>query len=439
MQEVNQPRLHGQRSSVLGAVLLIVGYAFWNLFVVINAQAQESYDTYRYFGLVFDVQNPGFTTTALFMFIEDHQGIIYALTFASVIAWSLLSLTVIQRLRGSWVRWPLAVLTLVFSMTTPIWNYNTVLLTESLTVSTFILWLAAIVWLSNSSPERSNVQLAALLLTGGLVIFTRPQLLIVIVPVQIIVLLWISRRNHVAKMALISGLALAPFIGIGIYRILQLSAVQLYQFRYALNNLVDKGSSFRPYALENMPQCEAIPAALNGPAPWNEVQALEGTLMNACPETWIWFNSDSTSIQTWILNDPLAAVLDFFGSMTRVHLSVMSEGRAMPEWLSNVIVNPTEPWLWMLLYLFIGVGAALIAGVRPRVSLQSILAVVLAALSGVGYIFIMWASDGYDISRHIFPILPIFAVALMIYPSTIPERKESPPEQVQMETVKMPT
>lgn len=433
MQEVNQPRLHGQRSSVLGAVLLIVGYSFWNLFAVINSQAQESFDTYRYFGLVFDVQNPGFTTTALFMLIEDHQRIIYALTFVSVTAWSLLSLTVIQRLRGSWVRWPLAVLTLVFSMTTPIWNYNTVLLTESLTVSTFILWLAAIVWLSNSSPERSNGQLVALLLTGGLVIFTRPQLLIVIVPVQIILLIWISRRNHVAKMALISGLALAPFIGIGIYRILQLSAVQLYQFRYALNNLVDKGSSFRPYALENMPQCEVIPAALNGPAPWNEVQALEGTLMNACPETWIWFNSDSTSIQTWILKDPLAAVLDFFGSMTRVHLSVMSEGRAMPEWLSNVIVNPTEPWLWMLLYLFIGVGAALIARVRPRVSVQSILAVVLVALSGAGFVFIMWASDGYDISRHIFPILPIFAIALMIYPATIPERRKSPPEQLQIE------
>ena len=432
-------RSNDQRSSVVWTVLLIVGYALWNLLAVLNAQAQESFDTYRYFGLVFDVQNPGFTTTALFMLIDDHQKIIYVLTFISVIAWSLLILALVQRLRYSWIRWPLAILILFFSMTTPIWNYNTVLLTESLTVSTLILWFAAIVWLTNSSPHRSKLPLVALLFLGGFAIFTRPQLLVFIVPVQIILLIWISRRNKVSKMALITGLGLVPFVGIGLYRMFQLSAVQLYQFRYALNNLVDKGSSFRPYALENMPQCDAIPTALNGPAPWNEVQALEGTLMNSCPETWIWFNSADTSIQAWILSDPIAAFLDFIGSMTRVHLSVMSEGRAMPEWLSNVILNPTEPWLWMLIYLFIGVGAALIVGVRPRVTTQAILSIVLVILACAGFIFIMWASDGYDISRHIFPVLPLFAVAFLVFPSTIPDRKGNSPRVQPVEPEELST
>jgi hypothetical protein len=182
-------RSNDQRSSVVWTVLLIGGYALWNLLAVLNAQAQESYDTYRYFGLVFDVQNPGSTTTALFMLIDDHQRIIYVLTFVSVTAWSLLILALVQRLRNSWIRWPLAILILVFSMTTPIWNYNTVLLTESLTVSTLILWFAAIVWLANSSPHQSKLPLVALLLMGGLAIFTATTSTV-----------YLSRSNHFAHL-----------------------------------------------------------------------------------------------------------------------------------------------------------------------------------------------------------------------------------------------
>jgi hypothetical protein len=95
--------------------------------------------------------------------------------------------------------------------------------------------------------------MVGLLAAGGLAIFTRPQLLIIIVPVQFVLLTWIARRNKVAKLAGATGAGLLPFVVFGFYRIYELSTVQLYQFRYALNNLVDKGSSFRPYAFENMP------------------------------------------------------------------------------------------------------------------------------------------------------------------------------------------
>ena len=429
-----EPLAHKSRASAIATTFLIIGYGVWNFLAVFASEAQESYDTYRYFGLVFDVQNPGFTTSALFIIVNDHKTIIYVLTLISVIAWLSLSLALLQRLSGSWVRWPLVVLVLSFSMTIPIWNYNTVLLTESLTVSTFVLWLAAIVWLSSSNHENSKIPLVGLLLAGALAIFTRPQLLVVIVPVQVVLLIWIARRNKVSKAALLTGLGLFPVIALGIFRIYQLSSVGLYQFRYALNNLVDKGSSFRPYALENMPQCEVIPSALNGSAPWNEVQALEGTLINSCPETWVWFNSTDTSIQSWVLDDPIAAFLDFIGSMARVHLSVMSEGRAMPEWLSNAILSPTEPWLWTLIYLSIGIVAAFVVGVRPRFSVQAALTILLVGLASFGFIFIMWASDGYDISRHIYPVLPFCAIVLLIFPSCIPARKTRSPKAVPQES-----
>lgn len=407
---------------IVQTALLLALYAAWNVIAVLGSQSQESFDTYRYFGLIFDVQNPGFTTTALFVMVQDPQTIMFVLVLISVVVWSALALAILERLRGTWVRWPLAAMVLVFSMSTPIWSYNTVLLTESLTVSTFVLWLAAIVWTSDSRNGRSWWQLIALAISGGLAILTRPQLLIIIVPAHIVILLWIARRNREIKPALTSGFLLLPFVAVGLIRIYQLATVQLYQFRYALNNLVDKGSSFRPYALENMPPCEPIQTALNGPAPWNDIHALESTLVSQCPETWMWFNSGSIRFQEWFLANPSAAINDYLGSMSRVNLAVMSDGRAMPQWLSDTVLNPTQPWLWMFGYFVLGVFVAIFVKARLKVSIAGIAGVTMIVVAVATFLLVMWGSDGYDINRHIYPVLPLMGIAVLIFPSTIPER-----------------
>lgn len=406
--------------SALSIAVVVTVYALWNLSAVIASDAQESYDTYRYFGLIFDVQNPGITTTALFVAAGDHRLIVILLTLVSVVAWSLFAITIFYRLSYTWVRWPILFSALLFSMTAPIWSYNTVLLTESLTVSSVVLWFTALMWTTQVSKERFWRPLIGLMLSASCVILTRPQLLIVVIPTQFIFLIWVARRSSLRTPVLVSGLALVPVLVLGAYRLYQLSLVPLYQFRYALNNLVDKGSSFRPYALENMPQCQNIPAALNGPAPWNDVHALESTLMNSCPETWVWFNSDAVRAPSWLLADPMAAWLDFFGAMPRVTLALMSEGRAMPDCLSNLILNPSEPWLWMLIYAALGAIFAAIAGVRPKVTLLNIAGCAVIGIATFFYLIMMWASDGYDVNRHIYPVLPLMAVAFMAIPATMP-------------------
>ena len=402
------------------AIMLLVLYTIWNFAAVVSSEGQESYDTYRYFSSVFDVQNPGVTTTAFFLAVGDSRLIIILLTLFSTIAFSLLVIAILYRLRSTWIRWPMVLIILMFSMTTPIWNYNTVLLTESLTVTSLILWITSIVVLAASIPTKTWLPLASLTVAAALAVVTRPQLLIIIIPTQFVLLIWVARRDSLRLPAFLSGLALLPFVGFGIFRINQLSEVSLYQFRYALNNLVDKGSSFRPYALETMPPCESVPLALNGPAPWNDVQALEASMMNICPDTWIWFNSDATRVPEWFLSDPIAALLDFQGSMARVVLSVMSEGRAMPSWLSDLFLNPFQPWLWMSFYAIIGITFAIIAKVRPKVTAWSITGILTVGLAVVAFMFVMWSSDGYDISRHIYPILPVIAIAFLVFPAVIP-------------------
>jgi len=171
--------------------------------------------------------------------------------------------------------------------------------------------------------------------------------------------------------------------------------------------------------LENMPNCDAIPAALNGPAPWNDIHALESTLINVCPETWLWFNSEAVRVPNWLSANPYASFLDFVGAMPRVTLALMSEGRAMPEWLSNLLLNPTEPWLWMLLYAVLGATFAALARIRPRMTILGIVGSAIIAFSAFIYLISMWASDGYDINRHIYPVLPLIAIAFLVFPSVI--------------------
>jgi len=62
------------------AIMLLVLYTIWNFAAVVSSEGQESYDTYRYFGSVFDVQNPGVTTTAFFLAAGDSRLIIILLT-----------------------------------------------------------------------------------------------------------------------------------------------------------------------------------------------------------------------------------------------------------------------------------------------------------------------------------------------------------------------
>jgi hypothetical protein len=52
--------------------------------------------------------------------------------------------------------------------------------------------------------------------------------------------------------------------------------------------------------------------------------------------------------------------------------------------------------------------------------------VAVSLLAPPVFIFAAWASDGYDISRHIYPALPFVGLALLIFPSVIPSRYSAP-------------
>jgi len=199
-----------------------------------------------------------------------------------------------------------------------------------------------------------------------------------------------------------------------------LQQVDLFMYRYAINNLIGKNLSFRVYALERMPTCDAIPAALNGPAPWNEMQALGENLMNVCPETWIWFRGPEVAMQQWITAMPMETAYNFIAVMPGIVTPFYGQFFAMPDWISLVVMNRNYPWLWTIGYLAIGIGLAWAMRVRIRWTVGSVLGGILAAGSMLAYLVVVWAADGYDVERHVFPFLPLVAVAALVLPGTLP-------------------
>jgi hypothetical protein len=417
------------RRALFGATALITGYVVLGLALWGATPAAQTNDSYRYFGsgdfswpAIFEPLNGGIATSFLYAIAHNETSISLIQVLVSITAWSLLALAVLSRLRGRWTGWVIAGAVLLFSLQPAIWSSHFALASESLTFATAALWIASIVWLADA--HRGQV-LPLVGTTGAMALLalTRPQAMLAIVPIQLVILVWWSRREHSRLPGLATGLALLPFVAFAGVRVWQIMNHDRWPFRYALANLVDKTDSFRAYALDRMPACDLVPAALDGPAPWTDALALEGTLLNACPETYLWFQSDATSAVTWTLAIPQEALANFLQVMPNLSLVSWNDQTALPQWLFDVILPNGNPWPLFAVSLIAGIVLAMLSGRQVRITALGITGLTISVLSIVGVLFGIWASDGVDLGRHVYPIIPLISVAALVLPATIPSAR----------------
>ena len=265
----------------------------------------------------------------------------------------------------------------------------------------------------------------------GFLAFTRPQAMLAVLPIQLVILVWWSRREHSRLPGVATGLALLPIAAFAGVRVWQIMNHDRWPFRYALANLVDKTDAFRAYALDRMPACDLVPAALNGPAPWHDTPALENTMMNACPETYLWFHSDATSAVTWTLAIPKDAIANFLQVMPHLSLVSWNDQSALPPWLFDIILPGRNPWPLLVISLIAGFALAALGGRQVRVTAFSVIGLSISVLSIVGVLFGIWASDGVDLGRHVYPIIPLISVAALVLPATMPSARPPAPTPAQ--------
>ncbi len=418
----------------LGLIAMSGVYLVWNLIAALNSSMEFSWDSDRYFSTIFDPQNPGFVTTALFRLVENHTVIMFVLVAIYSVVWLILVWAIIRAFKGTFLGWMLSIFLLLLSLSTPLWSWNTVLLSESLTTSAVVLWIASLTWLVSSRVKTTGL-LVWTSVSALVVITSRPQLLIVIIPAQLLVLFlyrqWVSRGVLISNAAIVIAA-----IGVGLLRIYQFMASGSFQYLYVLHNFIDKNDSFRAYALETMPRCEPLEQALAGPAPWPDTLTLGGNLVPVCPETWLWFNSDAAQFPAWFFERPAETISNFFNVIPNLMFYPMSVGQALPSWLSNVLLNPQHLWLWTIAYVVVSIILVIAIHRSLPISVTGIVGGTLVAASIAVFVFIVWGADGYDLSRHMYPVVPFLGIAaLAIFPVAVQKYRAPEGEKLLVNTV----
>jgi hypothetical protein len=405
-----------------GTWILLLLYTAANIWAWTGTEPVLTWDSGRYTsGDIFLFLNPGIPSTALFSVVTDSSLATLIQVLIYVAAWISLTLAILRSLQGTWTRWPLAILALLVSLTSPLWAWNLVIGSEGLTVSAVVLWMSTMVWLAGG--DRAVTWVLSTTSASALLV-TRPQTVIFVVPIQIVASIWWARRNgyrlrDLRGALVISLVVLMAGVGWSVYRSALLANDDVYSFRYALHNLVEKTPSFRQYVLNEAPPCEAIPAALNGPQPWTDVIAFDNTLIGLCPETFIWFKSNAVSPQSWVLYDPVAATLNFRDVMWGIALPVGSETSILPMEVDDALLPVHNVWLATAVALAIGLILGLVGRVRYHVSLRVIAGLVVVIGSVTLYLFAVWAADGYDVIRHMVPITTLLPIAALVLPTAM--------------------
>ena len=401
--------------SILLAVYAIVNIATWW-----GTEAVTTWDSPRYTGGdVFLFLNPGIPPTILFSAFSDANSATFIQVVLYAAAWSSLAGALLASLRATWIKWPLTVLVLVMSLTAPLWSWNLVVGSEGLTVVALVAWMSTFVWMASSSKTSA---LMWSFIAASAMLITRPQTLIFVLPIQLVATIWWMRRES-RSLGTMRGVSVALAVlligssGWATYRIMLLANDDVYSFRYALHNLVEKTPSFREYVLNEAPPCEAIPVALNGPQPWADVIAFDQTLISLCPETFIWFKSDAVSPQSWILYNPAAAVINFRDVMWGIALPVGTEASGLPSTIDDALLPEHNLWLPTGVALLVGLGLGALGRVRYSLTPLGIAGVTVVVASIGTYLFAVWAADGYDVIRHMVPITPLLPVAALALPA----------------------
>lgn len=400
-------------------------YLFWNLAAWWISEPQAFGDTYRYLdGTILDIQNPGITPVLIYTTLENPKLITLAQILAYSLAWLMLAAVVTNRLRSSSVALLIGVGLLVLSMTTPLWSWNTFLSSESLSFTATTLWLATLIW-ARDRASTPGAAVTAVVTASAVLVITRPAMVAVVMPTLLIFGVWLWRREARPVAGVLTFIGFVPFAGYALVRLQLLAGDEVYRYRYAINNYVDKTSSFRAHADANMPACEPLVNAVNGPAPWDEVWILKEQLINICPESFLWLRSESTSLLKWSLATPGEAIGNFLEAMPRVLLQPYSAGRAMPDAVSSLLIPDWPAWLLVIIYTAIGIVLAVLAGAKLRITPLWLLGAATMAASCAAYLYAVWGADGIELNRHLLPLTAMLMVALVSLPCGLLKRPQA--------------
>ena len=154
---------------------------------------------------VWSPQQPGVLTALMFQLVGGGgSNVKVLLTTTSVVSWLGLSFVTFLNFKGSVTGFLLATSVLGYSLLPFISGWRFLALSEDVSISTTVMWVACMLVIPLCSTRRClGVALVVAAVAGLLAVATRPQMALVVLPTQITVLVLARRRAHLVPIGLV--------------------------------------------------------------------------------------------------------------------------------------------------------------------------------------------------------------------------------------------
>ncbi len=316
----------------------------------------------------------------------------------SILTWGLLALSVSASLRTLWLKPFAFALILAVSLVRHLAGWDFVMMSESLSVSFFVLFLAVGIWLLRGWRADKVI---AFILTGFLLIFTRDTNAYVLLVLAGLLLLAVILRWTQPRTLIVVVSFLILFILNGV------NADMGSRWTFPLTNVI--GKRVLPYsqAVASFEGC-GMPVT-------PELLSLAGEFANGNDRAFYndpalesfreWFAAHSRSCyMRWLISNPVHSIgesLSEFGNLVAFNdVDFFFSRRYEPflPWRMERILYPTHftVLLWLILTL-----AALIAARKKAWQVNTLWAAfILLCLPILPHLFITWHGDAMAPARH---------------------------------------
>ena len=393
--------LSATRFKVFAWAIVALVYIYFQIATLPRTFVETFPDSERYFSptSIFSVENAGIFYSLFVRAFDVFPGIILSQVLLSMGSWILLSYGVL-RLFSAWVGLLLSIATLCIASQESVTNWNNLILSESVSISLMALWLASLLLVVKPAISQKLIQflLCFFLLTSLLLLLSRPQAILFVIPVGIVIL-FANKSNINRTMKWIFGGGIGLLAVAAVARLFQIAQGSPFAQAYS-QHLLEYRPGFSQFGLT---QANCDPVSASTGIPYSE-------LISYCPNLETIVQEKSLSFSSWVMHSPLDALAAFkeWFITQAILVNYSSAPTIVERDLANKVMAVGYPFTSILVYytLFACVVVAICAVIyRLRFSVRRLFVAAMFVALLLAYVFLTWGVDGIEMPRHTLPIL----------------------------------
>ncbi len=354
-----------------------------------------------------------FVVPLMYKLVGGRSAAIYVLqSVISALAWSVLAVQVARSLRRPWVKATGLGLILAIGLTMPVLGWDTIVMSESISLSLMVLLVAGTIWLAQGWHWA---KMAAVLAVALLWAFCRETNVYVLLMIAVVLiqaaLVQPSFRRYLWAAAMFTVFFAANQVSSGIARRWEFPLLNVFGQRILPN--ASATAFFRTSGMPMTPRLASMAhrwASSDDNAFFNDPDLAEF-------RQWLRSRGRFTYLQ-WLLShpgrsfsEPMANINEMFGPTCIASFSPAFSG-ALPDLLEGVVSYPKEGTI--VLWWLAGIAMGVIFGVGIWRSNPFWVIPVALILLAYPHAFLVWHGDAMEIARHALQAKVQFQIGLWL-------------------------